>query len=243
MDLIAPVPVAVGAYLAYLALVVVLWRVGKVRYDRLVESRRSILVGIVVPIGLGLVLLVAATSALGWWDEVLTQERRGPAWALAVPVIFGLAGLATLLRADLRHPKARLIPWILLGVLLVGASEELLNRGLLVVGTELAGWSLLLVWLFSSVLFGLLHGINGFFGLPWSGVGVQILLAFLGGTALFVSLLATGSLVVCVLLHALWDLGALSCSATERAPKPLQLGLVGLAYLSGIVAVLPVVLS
>jgi membrane protease YdiL (CAAX protease family) len=243
MDLTAPVPAAVGAYLAYLALVVVLWKLGKVRYDRLVESRRSVLTGIVGPIGAGLVLLAGITTALGWWDEVLTQERRGPAWALVVPVVFGLAGLANLLRTDWRHPKARLVPWIVLGVLLVGAAEELLNRGLLVVGAQTAGWSMLAVWLFSSVLFGLLHGINGFFGLPWSGVGAQILLAFLGGTALFVSLMATGSLVVCMLLHALWDLGTLSSGATERQPRPLQLVLVGLAYLSGIVAVLPVVLS
>jgi membrane protease YdiL (CAAX protease family) len=243
MDVSTSVLAAVGAYLAYLALVVVGWRLAKVRYDRLVESRRSVLTGIVGPIGAGLVLLVVVTTALGWWDEVLVQERRGPAWAMVVPVVFGLAGLANLLRTDWRHPKARLVPWIVLGVLLVGAAEELLNRGLLVVGAQTAGWSLLAVWLFSSVLFGLLHGINGFFGLPWQGVGAQILLAFLGGTALFVSLLATGSLLVCVLLHALWDLGSLSSSATERQPGPLQGGLAALAYLAGLVAVLPVVLA
>lgn len=78
MDVSNPVLVAVGAYVAYLALVVVLWKLGKVRYDRLAESRRSVLTGIVGPIGAGLVLLVAITTALGWWDEVLTQERRGP---------------------------------------------------------------------------------------------------------------------------------------------------------------------
>jgi membrane protease YdiL (CAAX protease family) len=243
VDVTNPVLAAVGVYLGYLVLITLLWRLGKVRYDRLVESSRSVLVGIVVPIGIGLLALAAATTALGWWDEVLVQERRGPAWALVVPALFGLTGLALFLRSDFRHERARLIPLLVLGVLFVGGAEELLARGLLVVGPELAGWTMLGTWLLSSVLFGLLHGINGLFGLPWRGAVAQVVMAFVGGTALFVSLMATGSLVVCMLLHALWDLGTLSAQATEREPRPWQVGLIGLTFVAGLVAVWPVVLA
>ena len=243
MDVANPVLVVLGAYVLYVALVGVQWRLAGVRYERIADSSRSIVRGIVVPIGIGLAVLAAITTALGWWDDVLTQERRGPGWVLVVPVLLGVTALAGVARIDWRHERARLRPRLVLGVRCVGGAEELLSRGLLVVGPQRAGWSLLAVWLFSSVLFSLLHAINGFFGLPWSGVGLQLVLTFLGGSAFFVTLMATGSLVVAVLLHALWDLGTLGMGATERSPAPWQLGLAGLTYLVGLVAAVAVVLA
>ncbi len=44
--------VAIGLFVAYTALVAVLWRINHVRYDALVESCGSMVRGIVVPIGL-----------------------------------------------------------------------------------------------------------------------------------------------------------------------------------------------
>jgi uncharacterized protein len=243
VDVTNPVMAAIAAYLAYLLLITLLWRLGKVRYERLAESGASIVRGIVVPIGIGLVVLAVITTVLGWWDDVLTQDRRGPGWVLVVPVLIAVTALAGVARIDWRHERARLVPLLALGVLCVGGAEELLSRGLLVVGPQQAGWSLLGVWLFSTVLFSLLHAINGFFGLPWPGVGVQLVLTFLGGSAFFVSLMATGSLLVGVLLHALWDLGTLGMGATERQPAPWQLGLAGLTYLAGLAGAIAIVLA
>lgn len=243
MDVADPVLVVVGVYLLYLVLVGVQWRLAGVRYDRIAESGRSIVRGIVVPIGIGLLVLAAITTALGWWDDVLTQDRRGPGWVMVVPVLLAVTGLAAVARIDWRHDRARLIPLLGLGVLCVGGAEELLSRGLLVVGPQQAGWSLLGVWLFSSILFSLLHAINGFFGLPWPGVGLQLALAFLGGSAFFVTLMATGSLLAAVVLHAVWDLGTLGMGATERTAAPWQLGLAGLTYLAGLAGALALVLA
>ena len=243
MDVADPVLVVVGVFVLYVALIGVQWRLAGVRYDRLAESASSIVRGIVVPIGIGLVVLAAITTMLGWWDDVLTQERRGPGWVLVVPVLLAVTALAGVARIDWRHERARLVPLLALGTLCVGGAEELLSRGLLVVGPQEAGWSLLGVWLFSTILFSLLHAINGLFGLPWPGVGLQLVLAFLGGSAFFVSLMATGSLLVGVVLHALWDLGTLGMGATERQPAPWQLGLAGLTYLAGLAGAIAVVLA
>lgn len=237
-----PVLAAVGAFVAYAALVGAVWRLNRVRYDRLVESRSSIVRGIVVPIALGLALLVGVTTWLGWWPDALGQERRGATWAVAVPVLVALTAVSAIARIDWTHEGARRLPLLAVGVLLVGAAEELLARGLLVVGPQRAGWSLLAVWALSSALFALLHGLNGFFGLSSSATLVQIGFAFLGGTAFFVSLMSTGSLLVCMLLHAAWDFGTLGQLATERRPAPWQAALAPLTWLGAIVAVWFVVL-
>lgn len=232
---------ALVAYVLYLAVVGALWRARRVDYTRLAESDARVRDGIVVPIGAGLLLLVVITTLLGWWGPVLTQERTGPAWALAAPVLLGLTGLVATLGIDWRSAARSRLPLIAIGVLLVGAAEELLARGLLVVGPRDAGWTEPLVFLLSTGLFSLLHALNGFFGMPWRLTLVQLGLTFLGGSAFYVTRMTTGSLVVCMLLHALWDFATLGETATGAKPRPLQLGLTLLAYIVGVAAVWPVI--
>lgn len=228
---------ALVVYVLYLAVVGVLWRVRRVDYLRLAESDERVRDGIVVPIGAGLVLLVVATTLLGWWGPALTQVRTGPSWALVAPVALAVAGIAGAFSIDWRSAARSRLPLLALGVLLVGAAEELLTRGLLVVGARDAGWAEPAVFAFSTLLFAALHALNGFFGQPWRFTAAQLVLSFLGGCAFYATRMTTGSLVVCMVLHALWDFGTLGTNATGSKPKPLQLVLVPLAYLAGVAAV------
>jgi membrane protease YdiL (CAAX protease family) len=84
------------------------------------------------------------------------------------------------------------------------------------------------------VLFALLHAMNGLFGPGWGATGLQVFLAFLGGTAFFVTLMATGSLALCMLLHAAWDFGSLGQLATERRPRPPQAVLVAVTWVAAL---------
>ena len=59
------VVVAVPAVAAHLLVVALIWRRNGVRYDALAESRDSVIRAIVVPMGVGSVLLAAVTSVLG----------------------------------------------------------------------------------------------------------------------------------------------------------------------------------
>jgi len=78
-----PAVVAIGVFLAYMVLVGVIWQVTGTRYDALVDSRAHVLRGIVLPIGLGALLLAVVTTWLGWWNSALFEgSRSGPAWAL-----------------------------------------------------------------------------------------------------------------------------------------------------------------
>ncbi len=235
MDVPNPMLVATGVFLLYLLVVGVLWRINRVDYLRIAESDATVIRSILVPIGAGLAVLVIATTALGWWPEVLSQPPVGGAWALAVPGLFLLAGVLSSLNVDYRGLGTRRVLILAVGALVVGAAEELLSRGVLVVGPQQAGWSAVGVWLFSSVLFALLHAINALFGLPWQGMIGQLVMSFLGGTAFFVTLMATGSLLPGVVLHALWDFGVLAQQATGRTPPRAAAAGIAVVYLLALV--------
>ncbi len=235
MDVPSPLLVATGIFVGYLLVVAVLWRINRVDYLRIAESDATVTRSILVPIGAGLAVLVVATTVLGWWPDVLSQPRTGGAWALAVPALFLLAGVLSALNVDYRALGTRRVLVLAAGALVVGVTEELLSRGVLVVGPQQAGWSPVGVWLFSSVLFALLHAINALFGLPWHGMIAQLVMSFLGGTAFFVTLMATGSLLPGVVLHALWDFGALAQQATGRTPPRAAAAGIAVVYLLALV--------
>ena len=215
-----PALVAIGIFVAYTLLVAVLWKVNEVRYDAIAESRDSVVRGIVVPIGLGGLLLAVATTWLGWWRPVLVQDDRAAAWTLVVPLLVGLVGLLGALNIDYRSESRGVLPWLAVGVLIVGFSEEMLARGILIVGGRDAGWSELVVVLVSCVLFGLLHGINAFFGQSLQTTVQQIVLATVMGASFYAIRMSTGTLIVCMLTHALWDFATLGQTTTGRGQKP-----------------------
>jgi len=57
------------------------------------------------------------------------------------------------------------------------------------------------------------------------------------GTVVYVTLMTTGTLIVAMVLHAMWDFGTLGILATDRQQRPVA-GLLALASLAvGIVSV------
>lgn len=239
-----PAYLAIAIYVVYVAIVAVVWRVNRVDYQHLAKDRATALRSIVVPIGLGALFLAVAVTVLGWWHPVLFDDgRTGPAWALAVPALFLLGGLLGLRQIDWRSENRSALPVLALGTLLVGFAEEVLTRGVLVVGGEQQGWSPLTVFLVSTGLFAILHGLNAFYGLPWQGALVQIAVAFVGGTAFYVTRLTTGTLIVGILIHALWDFVTIGALATDRKASPLAMVPAGIAYLLGLVAIVVILVS
>lgn len=232
-----PALTAFVVFAAYLVLVTVMWRVNHVEYARIAESRDRVLRGIVVPIGLGAALLAVAVTVLGWWRPVLFDDgRTGPAWALVVPALFLVAGLVMLTCVGWRSENRSLLPLLAIGVLLVGFAEEVATRGVLVVGLRDAGWSEGAVFLGSTVAFALLHGLNALFGQPLKLTLLQIGTAFLAGSVLYMTRLSTGTLLVGIVLHALWDFGTLGTVATRGTLKPVVALLAFASYLLALVA-------
>lgn len=238
MSVSNPQYVVIGIFLAYAVVVGLLWKVNKIDYATIGDTAPNIQRGIVVPIGVGALLLAVATTALSAWHDVLFDDgRTGPTWALVVPVLFGLVAVINLATLDYRSPNASALPWLALGTLLVGFSEEVVTRGLLVVGLREAGWSPVTVYLVSTALFALLHGMNVLFGQSARQTLLQIAMAFIAGTALYLTRLTTGTLLVGIVLHAMWDFGTLGLSTTKRQQQPIA-GLLALVmYVVTLVAV------
>lgn len=231
-----PVLAAVLVFVAYTAVVALLWRVTGTHYEHLVDSRRTVVRGILLPIGVGALLLVAAVTWFGWWEPAVFPGVSAPAWALVVPALMGLAAVINIATIDWRSAQARLLPLIIVGVALVGFAEELVTRGQLAVGLREGGANELVVWLVTSLLFGLLHGINALYGQSGRQTVVQVVAAFFAGSAFFVTVAATGTLIAAMVLHALWDLGTLGIQATGRQQRPVAGLLALLAFAVAAVA-------
>ena len=81
--------------------------------------------------------------------------------------------------------------------------------------------------LLTMVVFSLVHAMNVLFGQSGGQTLVQLGLTFVAGAAFYVTRMTTGSLVVAMVLHALWDFGLLGTSATGRTVRPAQAVAVG----------------
>lgn len=229
--------VALVVFVGYTAVVAALWVVNKVDYATIGDTRSNAIRGIVVPIGIGAALLAIATTWFGWWDEVLVEDpRSGPGWAWVVPGLIAVIVLLRFTTVQWNSAKASsLLPALAAGTLFVGFAEELLTRGIVIVGFR-ADLTELWVWIGSCALFGLLHGINGLFGQSGTGTVRQIVFAFVMGSSFYVTRQITGTLIVGMVLHAAWDFGFLATSATEGEQSKLAGGLTLVALAVGLVA-------
>ena len=177
-----------------------------------------------IPVGIGAVFLAEYTTYLGWWRAVMF-ERPGtaPRWTMAVTLLYLVAALSGIGSSGVFGLPARHVLALALGCALVGFSEEILTRGVLLVGLRGAvseGW----VWLLTCLLFGLLHPLNVFFGQSLGTTVRQIGLAFLAGSALYVVRMAQAALLPAMALHAMWDFGTLGASASNTT-TPVLVGL------------------
>jgi membrane protease YdiL (CAAX protease family) len=115
--------------------------------------------------------------------------------------------------------------WLAIGCVGVGFNEEMITRGLLLVGargTLHEGW----VWFVTSLCFGLLHVPNAFFGEGIQATVQQVFFAFGVGTAYYVTRRISGALVVTMILHGAWDFSTFiqDHSTKGLADRPVSLG-------------------
>ena len=199
------IPIAIGIYLGYLAVFYTTWAVNDVDYPDIGKTVSSTKLHYAMPTLLGCVFLLIAVTALGWWRPTLfDKSRNGPSWAWIGPIVmFGLS-IATLASLNGGHWSNELILWSVLGGIGVGIGEETITRGTMVVGLR-TKYPELKVWLYSTLLFSALHFPNVFFGLAAPKMIVQLLFTFIMGSLFYALRRLSGTLILCILLHGLWD--------------------------------------
>lgn len=175
-----------------------------------IESVDALVRGVIVPVTLGAAFVVAVVAWVGGWTQIFVSARRLRRWTLVIPVLLFLGIVAVtnyggLLQAGVLHALV-----LLAAVLLVGFAEELLFRGLGVAAFQSPGRSELAVAGWTSLVFGIAHGSNGFITGDFAAAVLQVVLTTLTGAVFYLVLRTTGLLVVAMAAHGLWDFGILS---------------------------------
>lgn len=232
-----PLRTGILLYLGYLAIFFTTWAVNGADYQRIGESVDTTRLWYALPTLFGSTFLVVGISALGWWRAALFDKARsGPAWAWALPI--GMAAIIahTFWTLPTDKVSAELWMWSMLGAVGVGFGEEMITRGSMVVGLR-SRFSETQVWLWSTLLFSALHAPNVAFGLPLWAMPVQLLLTFVMGSGLYAIRRLSGTLLLPMLLHGLWDSGLFLHMAAGHTPSAIQFAVYPLA-LACLVAVL-----
>ena len=190
-------------FVAYLVVFYGVWIVNGIEYDNIGDSASTLLRWYVAPLAAGAVVLVVAATVLGWWRPALFEVRKAPRWTLVTPALMFALGLLALTQKDFSDTTSKMWLWLVAGSIGVGFCEELATRGLLLVGFR-GTLSERRVWLWTSLLFGLMHLPNAVFGAGPAAI-VQVGLAFLSGTTLYLLRRGTGSLFLAMALHGFWD--------------------------------------
>ena len=197
--------------IGYAAMFLVLELIGKVPYEKLTDSAANVLHAVVIPLAVGAVVIAGVTTYLGWWTPAIREDRPRRPWMLVVPALLFVAVFAGIDYQQLGALGGQYLFYLVLGGIGVGFCEEMAYRGLTL--TAMRGshpeW---LSAVLASLLFGLLHGVNVILG---QGAGLtlyQVCFAFALGLAFYVARRASGTLIVPMILHGLWDFGAFSYS-------------------------------
>lgn len=195
--------VGVIVFLLYLVVFYGVWIITGVDYKTIGDSASNLFRWYAAPTWAGALLLIIATTYLGWWGPVLRERVKAPSWTLIPGVLMVILGAVLLAGKDYSDTEGLMWVGLLMGSMGVGFSEEVATRGALLVGLR-GSLSEPKAWLWSTALFGLLHLPNWVFG-AGPAAASQVLIAFVGGSTLYLIRRGTGSLVPAMLAHGFWD--------------------------------------
>ncbi len=228
--------IGIVVVIGYVTLVSVTQHLSGVPYPDLGDDGNTLFRGVGLSLVLGAIALTVVTTLLGWWRPAMRDQHRARSrWPVIAPLLMTVLMLLNLIGTDwgaydLGFFAASLV------LLLVGFTEEIATRGLLVTALRSRlgeGW----VWFLSSLVFGLMHYVNVLSGQDFGRTSFQVLSAFLFGTVLYILRRTTGTLVWSMVLHALWDFAVF---ATGKGHPASFTGTGGLELLVGVFALIAV---
>lgn len=185
-------------------------------YTTIAQSAQTVRNGVAYPILTLSVVLVIIITRGGWWRPILWDERAVPRWLLLMPLLMAITIALTFDSQRVAQRESSFLLWAALGTLGVGFCEEVVYRGIAVVGfrERMPEW---MVWLFSSLLFALIHFWNTFAGQSWAATQDQLVTTFIFGSFMYTCRRASGTLLVPMLLHAAWDFSLFASAPAGKA--------------------------
>ena len=152
---------------------------------------------------MSLFAIVMARRIFGHWHCGFGPiDWRGMWWLvpnfLIMAALFAALGSGTIMVSGL-------VLTVIVTMILVGFSEELMFRGIVLKGA-LSEVSVPKAILISAALFSSLHAVNVLAFVPLDGMVQQLVLTFVFGLAMACFALRVNSLVPLMVFHALWDM-------------------------------------
>jgi membrane protease YdiL (CAAX protease family) len=199
--------VALGVVVAYMIIIVTISQSLGSDYKTIVDTAHNAYIGAVIPLAAGGAML---TLFLLWarWDWVWGDPRKLPMtkllWAPPVIVVLGILVRTAGVEWD-RLPTDLIVAIALAGVL-VGYSEEILFRGIVLRSLRTEGRSEAHAAIFTTIGFGLMHLLNIVGGAPVVGTFGQVALAAISGFAFYLVRRGTGLIIFAMIGHGLWDM-------------------------------------
>lgn len=231
--------VAIGVYLIWQAIGLGIQKFGSGSEE--IDLLDLVKHGISPSLAAASLFLLATVLVMRWWREVgLAQGPQRGTLKVIWPWLLFLALFAvSALGAGM--PPATVTLFILANTMLVGWSEEVMFRGIILRGLFRSGG----IWvaiLGSSALFGAIHVLNVFLTGDLRGAVIQAGAAFLSGVFLAAVRLRTGSLWTGIVLHGLWDAGTFFIAAGGAAAAGAAAGPTAFGDYGSIVMSLPLFL-
>ena len=170
------------------------------------------------PFLLAVLFLLAVVAWQRWRDIGL--NRLAPArslWLTWLPMLYIVVGLG--LAVALGLPPAGVLLWVLFNTFLVGMSEELMFRGVLLQAFRhtVSIWPA--VWL-TTLAFGAIHTLNVFLTGDLRAASIQSVAAALSGLLFIALRLRTGSLWPSIVVHGLWDFATFAIAVARGGGTP-----------------------
>lgn len=169
-------------------------------------SATNVLIELLLPIGIGALLIAGFLAAIGWIKPVFgRQPITGRPWMwiavaiVAYPIIFRLIG------TDYAAFPAGVVLLSFITGLFIGIAEELVTRGAGVALLRKAGYKELVVAVLSSTLFAMMHLLNAVgtgFDLT---IAILLVYTFFFGICMYLVMRVTGSVVWAIVMHGLTD--------------------------------------
>lgn len=209
-------------YLGYLAVFFTTWIINGVDYNRIGENAETTKLWYALPTLFGVTFLVIAISISGWWRPLLFEKSKsGPGWLWVLPIVIAGIILLNFATASTGELPTELLLWSALGAVGVGFGEEMITRGGLLAGLR-SRFPESRVWLVSTLMFSALHIPNVLFGVPLWALPIQLLLTFIMGSAFYLLRRMSGTLIVPMVFHGLWDSSLFLNAAAGKDPSGLQ---------------------
>jgi membrane protease YdiL (CAAX protease family) len=183
------------------------WLSDMIDQDDLFATPESVFAAVAFPLLVGSILLVVFALTVQWLPRPLfgRQPVKGSWWMWFAPVLVLIPILLRVFGTDYGRYSASVIAVTFLAGVLVGFSEELLTRGVVVVLLRRAGYREWVVAALSTLVFGLLHSSNLLTGQDLFTVGYTIVFTLCFGVLMYLTMRVTGSIIWAMVLHALTD--------------------------------------